>query len=89
MATEKHASEKNAYWRANNRLIAVLLLIWAAVSFGAGILLVNVLDKVVFFGLPLGFWVAQQGSIYVFVVLVFYYARKMDTIDRKFHVKDE
>lgn len=76
------------YWRANNRLILALLLIWAVVSYGCGILFVEVLNKITFFGLPLGFWVAQQGSIYVFVVLIFFYAWRMDKLDKKFHMDE-
>ena len=76
------------YWRANKRLILALLLIWATVSYGCGILFVEVLNKITFFGLPLGFWVAQQGSIYVFVVLIFFYAWRMDKLDKKFHMDE-
>lgn len=76
------------YWRANNRLILALLVIWAVVSYGCGILFVEVLNKITFFGLPLGFWVAQQGSIYVFVVLIFFYAWRMDKLDKKFHMDE-
>ncbi len=76
------------YWRANNRLILALLVIWAAVSYGCGILFVEALNKITFFGLPLGFWVAQQGSIYVFVVLIFFYAWRMDKLDKKFHMDE-
>ncbi len=77
-----------AYWRANNRLILGLLFIWAAVSYGCGILFVESLNKITFFGLPLGFWIAHQGSIYVFVVLIFVYAWRMDKLDKKFHVDE-
>ncbi len=76
------------YWRANNRLILALLLIWAAVSYGCGILFVETLNKITFFGLPLGFWVAQQGAIYVFVALIFFYAWRMDKLDKKFHMDE-
>ncbi len=76
------------YWRANNRLILALLVIWAAVSYGCGILFVETLNKIPFFGLPLGFWIAHQGSIYVFVVLIFVYAWRMDKLDKKFHVDE-
>ena len=76
------------YWRANRRLIAVLLAIWALVSLGFGILFVEVLNKIPFFGVPLGFWFAQQGSIYVFVILIFVYARRMDRLDRDYHADE-
>lgn len=73
------------YWRANMRLIAVLLGIWGLVSLVFGILLEETLNKIQFFGLPLGFWIAQQGAMYVFVVLIFIYAWRMDKLDQKYH----
>jgi len=79
----------NAYWRANLRLGAVLLVIWFVVSFGFGILLVEPLNRIPFFGFKLGFWWAQQGSIYVFVVLIFVYTALMKRIDRRFDVHDD
>ncbi len=78
-----------AYWRANLRLMGVLLALWFLVSFGFGILLVEPLNQVPFFGFKLGFWWAQQGSIYVFIVLIFVYAAAMRHIDRKHGVDDE
>ncbi|HYF00209.1 MAG TPA: DUF4212 domain-containing protein [Planctomycetota bacterium] len=77
-----------AYWKANRRLILILLSIWAFVSLGCGILLVEPLNKIPFFGVPLGFWFAQQGSIYVFVALIFIYAWRMDRIDRDHDVHE-
>ena len=76
------------YWRANLRLIGVLLAIWAVVSLGFGVLLVEPLNKITLGRLPLGFWFAQQGSIYVFVVLIFVYAWRMDALDRRFGVDE-
>lgn len=76
------------YWRANLKLIAVLLLIWFAVSFGAGILFVDTLDQIEFLGFRLGFWFAQQGSIYTFVVLIFVYMFAMNRLDRRFGVDE-
>lgn len=76
------------YWRANKRLILGLLVVWAAVSYGCGILFVEALNNFTFFGLPLGFWIAHQGSIYVFVVIIFVYAWRMDKLDKKFHVDE-
>jgi len=70
------------YWRANLRLIAALLGVWAAVSIGGGVLLVNWLNRFRIGSLPLGFWIAQQGSIYVFVALVFVYAWRVERLDR-------
>ncbi len=77
-----------AYWRANVRLIALLLTIWAGVSYGCGILFVESLNRFTIGELPLGFWFAQQGSIYVFVILIFIYAWVMDRLDRKYGVAE-
>jgi len=85
MGNGARAEEHKRYWRANVRLILGLLAVWATVSFGCGILFIEPLNKIQFFGLPFGFWMAQQGSIYVFVVLIFVYAWRMDRVDRKFH----
>lgn len=79
---------RRAYWRANLRLIAVLLAIWALVSLGFGVLLVEPLNRFRFGRLPLGFWFAQQGSIYIFVILIFVYAWLMDRLDRKHGVAE-
>jgi putative solute:sodium symporter small subunit len=86
--TGPRPEQSRRYWRANNRLIAGLLAVWGLVSFGAGILLVTPLNQIRFFGLPLGFWIAQQGAIYVFVVLIFVYARRMDKLDHKYHMDE-
>ncbi|MAD07282.1 MAG: hypothetical protein CMP86_07715 [Gammaproteobacteria bacterium] len=77
------------YWKANIRLMLVLLAIWFTVSFGFGILLVEQLNQITFFGFKFGFWWAQQGSIYVFIGLIFYYTFKMKKIDRQFGVSDD
>lgn len=77
-------NNKQAYWRANTRLIRNLLIVWAVVSFGFSILLVQPLNNVKLGSVPLGFWMAQQGSIYVFVALIFVYAYQMDKLDRKY-----
>ena len=84
-----HQTNGQAYWKRNLRLIAVCLSIWFVVSYGFGILLVEQLNQFSFFGFKLGFWFAQQGSIYVFVLLIFYYARKMNQIDRKYGVEED
>ncbi len=81
-------SEKNAYWKANIRLIITLLIIWFAVSFGTGILFVDQLDQIQIGGFPLGFWFAEQGSIYVFVLLIVYYTYKMNKLDKQFNVEE-
>ena len=82
------AENRAAYWKANVRLLGKLLAVWFIVSFGFGILLVDWLNQFNFFGFKLGFWFAQQGSIYVFVVLIFVYARRMAQLDRDFGVED-
>ncbi|MCK5768907.1 DUF4212 domain-containing protein [Algiphilus sp.] len=78
-----------AYWQANLRLLISLLVIWFVVSFGAGILLVEPLNAIPLGGYKLGFWFAQQGSIYTFIVLIFVYAFRMNQLDRKFDVHEE
>lgn len=77
------------YWRANLRVLAVLLSIWFVVSYGFGILLVDWLDQFQFFGFKLGFWFAQQGAIYVFVVLILVYTLWMQRLERKLGFADE
>ena len=77
-------NNRRAYWRSNTSLIRNLLIIWAVVSLGLSILLVQPLNAVKLGGVPLGFWIAQQGSIYVFVALIFIYAYQMDKLDRKY-----
>jgi putative solute:sodium symporter small subunit len=81
-------AQRRAYWRKNLRLMAVLLTVWALVSFGAGILFVEPLNKVVVAGFPLGFWFAQQGSIITFVVLIAIYVTRMDKLDKEFGVEE-
>jgi putative solute:sodium symporter small subunit len=80
-----------AYWKANLRLLLILLFVWFLVSYGCGILLVDVLNRVRIpgTGFPLGFWFAQQGSIYVFVILIFVYAWRMNRIDADHGVAEE
>ena len=80
---------EGAYWKENLRTVAVLLSIWFIVSYGCGILFVNWLDQFHLAGFPLGFWFAQQGSMYVFVVLIFVYVRLMNTMDRKYDVHED
>ncbi len=76
--------KRKQYWRANSNLIRNLLIVWATVSLLLSILLVVPLNSITFGQIPLGFWMAQQGSIMVFVVLIFVYAIQMDKIDRKY-----
>ncbi|MCO5724649.1 DUF4212 domain-containing protein [Robiginitalea marina] len=73
-----------AYWKENLRYLFMLLMIWFVVSFGAGILFKNILDEIKIGGFKLGFWFAQQGSMYVFVILIFVYVRLMNKLDRKY-----
>lgn len=80
----KQQINRRAYWRANLRLTAILLAIWFLGSFGAGILFRDFLDQVSIGGAPLGFWFAQQGSIYVFVALIFYYCHAIAKLEKKY-----
>ena len=75
---------KKAYWKENLKYLSILLSIWFLVSYGAGILFKDLLDSVKLGGFKLGFWFAQQGSIYVFVVLIFVYVRLMNKLDKKY-----
>lgn len=77
------SARSDAYWKDNVTLLARLLIIWFVVSYGFGILLVDVLNGIPFFGFKLGFWFAQQGSIYVFVALIFVYAAQMKKLAEK------
>ena len=83
------ADNQKRYWQSNLQLLGKLLFVWFVVSFGCGIILADWLDQFSIFGFKLGFWFAQQGAIYVFVVLIFVYARQMKSLDRKFGVGDD
>ena len=78
-----------AYWKENLRYLLILLLIWFFVSFVCGIFLVDTLNNIKLGGFPLGFWFAQQGSIYVFVVLIFVYMKWMNDLDKKYDFDEE
>ncbi len=83
-------SDAQKYWQANIRLVIGCLVVWFVVSFGFGILLVEQLNSIrILGGYPLGFWFAQQGSIYTFVALIFFYAWRMNQLDRKFNVHED
>ena len=82
-------NHRQAYWRANIRILTILLSIWFIVSFGGGILFVDQLNQIKLGGFKLGFWIAQQGSIYTFVVLIFAYVRLMNKIDQKFNFNEK
>ena len=77
------------YWKANIRLVSILLVIWFVVSYLFGIILVDVLNQIRIGGVGLGFWFAQQGSIFTFLILIFVYAKKMNALDRKFNVHED
>ncbi len=81
-------NDSGAYWKANLNLITVCLIIWFLVSFGFGLLLRPALSGISVGGTDLGFWFAQQGSIYVFLGLIFFYAVRMNAIDKKFGVEE-
>jgi putative solute:sodium symporter small subunit len=78
-----------AYWSATLRLLTKVLIVWALCSYGAGILFAPILNNFNLGGYPLGLWFAQQGSIYIFIVLIFYYAVKMGQIDRQFGMQED
>ena len=89
MENETNLKERRkAYWRANLRILAILMSIWFVVSFGCGILFVEPLNQIKLGGFKFGFWMAQQGSIYVFVALIFVYVQHMNKLDRKFNFQD-
>ena len=77
------------YWSANLRLLITLLVVWFVVSYGCGILLVEPLNTIQLGGYKLGFWFAQQGSIYIFLVLIFIYAIRMTALDKKYDVHED
>ncbi len=83
-------SEDNAkaYWSATLRLLTGILIVWAVVAYGFAIIFAPVLNNFHLGGYPLGFWFGQQGSIYIFIGLIFFYAVKMGQIDRKFNVEE-
>ncbi len=82
-------SQKADYWKANLRLISLCLAIWFVVSFVFGIILVEPLNNISLGGYKLGFWFAQQGSIYVFVALIFFYANRMGKLDKEHDVHED
>ena len=81
---KKQNNQIDSYWQANIRLVLGLLFIWFLVSFGCGILFVDFLDQFHFFGFKLGFWFAQQGSIFVFVILIFVYINRIKKLEQIF-----
>ena len=84
-----HNSKAKVYWKKNIRIVLSLLAVWFFVSFGMGILLVDVLDNFRFFGFKLGFWMAQQGSIFCFVILIFVYVYRMNKLDHQYDMDED
>lgn len=84
----KETDMGKAYWRAVLKMLIIILSVWAFVTFGASILLVEQLNKVSIGGYPLGFWFAQQGSIYIYIALIFIYIGVIGKIDRKYDVHE-
>ena len=82
-------NSKTKYWKKNLQYLVVLLSIWFTVSYGFGIILVDVLDKIKIGGFKLGFWFAQQGSIFVFVIIIFVYVFLMYRLDKKYDVEED
>ncbi len=82
-------SDKSEYWSANLRLLISCLVVWFIVSYGFGIILADALNSIQIGGYKLGFWFAQQGSIYTFVALIFFYAWKMNKLDREHDVHED
>jgi len=86
---EHQDHDAQAYWRATKGLLIKVLTVWAVVSYGAGIFFAEWLNQFQIGGYPVGFWSAQQGSIYVFIFLIFWYRKKMNDIDRQFDVDEK
>ena len=84
-------SEKSReeYWQRNIKLVIQCLIVWFVISFGFGILLVHPLNAISIGGYKLGFWFSQQGSIYVFVALIFFYSNRMEKLDKEFGVEED
>jgi len=80
---------KDAYWRANVRIVLGCMVVWFIVSYGAGILFADALNSIHLGGYPLGFWCAQQGAIYVFLILIAFYAWRMNKLDREHDVDEQ
>lgn len=85
----KRPERMSSYWKKNLRTLLILLIVWFAVSFGCGIIFAEPLNQYRFGGYPLGFWFAQQGSIYTFIILIFIYVMRMNMLDREFDVHED
>lgn len=77
------------YWRTNLRYLLILLIIWFAISYGCGIIFVDELNKIRVGGFKLGFWFAQQGAIYGFIIIIFAYTTLMNRLDKKYNVDEK
>ncbi|MDH2431272.1 membrane protein [Pokkaliibacter plantistimulans] len=88
MSLDKDKNNARAYWKENVRIILTYLVIWFLASFGCGIIFVEPLNTVQFFGFKLGFWFAQQGSVYIFLILIVAYAISMNKLDEKYDVHE-
>jgi len=82
-------SDDNRYWKENIRILTILLSIWFVVSFLMSVIFVDQLDSIRLGGFKLGFWMAQQGSVYVYVILIFVYLKLMDRLDHKYHHEEK
>ena len=86
---ENKDDNAHAYWSATKGLLFKVLTVWAIVSYGCGIVFASWLDQFQIGGYPVGFWFAQQGAIYIFIILIFWYRKKMNEIDRQFDVDEK
>jgi len=80
---------RQQYWRANLKLVGICLCVWFLASYGCGILFADFLNQYQLFGFKLGFWFAQQGSIYLFLLLILFYVWRINALDRRFGVRED
>jgi putative solute:sodium symporter small subunit len=84
----ENKEQADGYWKENLSIMLKLLAVWFVVSYGCGILFIDALNQITFMGFKLGFWFAQQGSMYVFIALIFIYVKKMNDLDKKYNVEE-
>lgn len=84
----ENKEQADGYWKENLRIMLKLLAVWFVVSYGCGILFIDALNEITFMGFKLGFWFGQQGSMYVFIALIFIYVKKMNDLDKKYNVEE-
>lgn len=82
-------NDPTAYWQANVKLVLSCIIVWFVVSFGFGIFIADALNSIQIGGYRLGFWFAQQGSMYIFIALIFFYSIRMNALDKKFNVEEK